>query len=109
MVRSRSPIELKLVGSAHKGRGAAVDLDSSAVVLKGQGGGLRRVHCPSDILSAVCSLVNGFGTTAVLTFLEMGQANGSQADLFSTTLQWGGVKDAGLDNSEVDAPESNTD
>ena len=43
----------KLIGSTGKGRSAGGCLASKEVVLKGQGGGVRRVHLPLDPLPFV--------------------------------------------------------
>ena len=53
VVRSRPPPGAKLVGSTGLGRSAGGCLASKEVVLKGQGGGVRRVHLPLDPLPFV--------------------------------------------------------
>ena len=51
MVRAQSPTRAKLIGSKNAGGYLA----SKVVVLKGKGGGERRLHLPLDLLPAVCT------------------------------------------------------
>ena len=55
MVQARAPTGAKLVRSTGQGRCPGGYLASKAVVLKGQGGVVRRVRLPIDPLPLVCA------------------------------------------------------
>ena len=89
---------MKLVGSRSQGRSAGGYLALKAVVLKGQGEGVRRVHLPLDPLPVVRTpstqgTSGGAGTILLQTPLEGSKSVGLLTVLPSTTSRWGSRDD----------------